>query len=83
MKRTQAELFERFSANGGERHLTERFGGPQISPYGLRPATGDYHKTMKTWYEGDECRARILVYRNSPPGEDQIVIRRYLDDYCD
>ena len=83
MNRPQVELFEVFTDNGGEEYLSERFGEPIIYQFGLRAETGDYHKTMKTWFEGDECRARILIYRNTAPADDQIVVRQYLGDYCD
>jgi hypothetical protein len=83
MNRLQTELFETFNNDGGEVRLTEQFGEPEVWHFGFRPETNDYHKTMKAWFRDDECMARILIYRNTPPAEDQIVIRQYLGDHCD
>jgi hypothetical protein len=83
MNRSQTALFETFSNNGGEDYLNQQFGESQVWNFGLRPETNDYHKTVKAWFRDDECMARILIYRNTPPAEDQIVIRQYLGDYCD
>jgi hypothetical protein len=83
MKRTQTELMAAFTEDGGELYLTQQFGDPQLWNFGFRPETNDHHKTMKAWFRGDQCMARILVYRNTPPAEDQIVIRQYFGRYCD
>jgi uncharacterized Zn finger protein (UPF0148 family) len=51
--------------------------------YGFRAETQDHHKTVKSWFQADACMARIIEYRNSPPAENQTVVRQYLGDYAD
>lgn len=83
MNRPQNELLDLFEENGGEEYLNARFGEPEMTQFGFRRETGDYHKTVKVWFSGDEVMARVLFYLNPSHAEDQIVIRQYLGDYCD